>query len=294
MRLISLLVLAGLGAFALWLWGFGGMADLSRWAASEQREAQNGLAQALRGLKTGEPGAWLTLMGLCGAYGFFHAAGPGHGKIVIGGYGAATQVPLGRLVGLSLAASLAQAMTAIVLVALGAWVFTLGRQQMTGLAEEILAPVSYAAIGLVGVWLAIRGIRRAARQMVHDLHHDADCGCGHAHGPTPEQAASATSWRSALAVIGSVAVRPCTGAIFVLILCFGLGIPWAGIAGALVMGLGTASVTVLVAGASVALRGAWRTQWASGPGALRAMAALEILAGGFVALVALGLFLRVI
>lgn len=287
-------------AALLWLFGFGGMSDISVWAAAQQRETQNALAQGLRAVRAGEPGAWMALMGLCAAYGFFHAAGPGHGKLVIGGYGAAERVTAWRLSGLALASSIAQALAAILLVALGAFVLGWGRAEMTDTADKVLAPASYGAIALVGLWLAVRGARRvwSSRTHAHVHAHAVDehgtCHtCGHAHGPSVDQAASVTSWRDAAAIVGSIAIRPCTGAVFLLILCFGLGIPWAGIAGALVMGLGTASVTVLVAIAAVSAR-ASALSGLSGAGAARAMALVEVVAGGLIALVAVTLLLPLI
>lgn len=285
----------------VWLFGFGGMADLSRWATAGQREAQTALAGGLRAVRAGEPGAWLALMGLCATYGFFHAAGPGHGKLVIGGYGAAARITAWRLSLLAVLSSLAQALAAILLVSLGAWVLGWGRVEMTHTAEQILAPASYIAIALVGVWLALRGLRRAwriAHQPVlahaHGHSHNADDGvcetCGHAHGPTVDQVEGMTGWRDAAAIIGSIAIRPCTGAVFLLILCFALGIPAAGIAGAIVMGLGTASVTVLVALAAVGARQSFLQSW-SGTAALRATAMVEVAAGALIALIATALAL---
>lgn len=289
MQFLRIGVLLAGAAALVWLFGFGGVADLSQWATAQQRDTQNALAQGLRAVRAGQPGAWATLMGLCAAYGFFHAVGPGHGKLVIGGYGAAAHVTAWRLSALAITSSLAQALAAILLVAAGAFVLGWSRTQMTDAADHVLAPASFMAIALVGAWLVVRGLRRAWTLPKHVIDDDGHCHtCGHAHGPTVDQAASLTSTRDAVAIIAAVAIRPCTGAVFLLILCFALGIPLAGIAGAIVMGLGTASVTVLVAVAAVGTRQS-ALAGLSGSGAVRAMALIEVVAGGLIALVATAL-----
>ena len=78
-----------------------------------------------------------------------------------------------------------------------------------------------------------------------------------------------------------------------MILCFGFGIPWAGIAGALVMGIGTASVTILVAIASVSLRESALAPL-QGQSMVRAMAAIEMMAGAGVAVIALSIAVRLL
>lgn len=286
-------ILAAFGALAFWLWALGGADQIMRMAADAQRDVQNAMAAALRGLRAGDAGALATLWGLCFAYGFVHAAGPGHGKLVIGGYGAGTRVPARRLAGLALGASLAQALTAVMLVYAAVFVFGWGREQMTGVADDVLAPLSYALIGAVGLWLVLRGLRHLRPR--HDHAHEGDgavcASCGHAHGPTLEQAETVRSWRDAAVVIGTIAVRPCTGALFLLILTWRLGIDWAGIIGAFVMGLGTASITVMVAFAAVGLRES-ALQLVQHGAIARTLAWAEILAGAIVVLLASQLVLR--
>ena len=287
MRALNLGMLIAAGGLLLWLFGLGGMDLISHWAALQQRAAQTALAAGLRAVRAGEPGAWITLMGVCASYGFFHAAGPGHGKLLIGGYGAAARVTALRLSTLAVISSLAQALTAIVLVGAGAVVLGWSRARMTDTAEQVLAPASYGAIAMVGLWLAWRGLRRVRSvRAAAPVAEDGTChSCGHAHGPSVDQVADLTSWRDAVVIVVSVAMRPCTGAVFLLILCFGLGIPLAGIVGAMVMGLGTASVTVLVAILAVGTRRSALAGW-SGSGAVRAIALIEIVAGAVIAVIA--------
>ena len=282
MRWVSAGFAVSLAGLAIWLWGYGGADALSRWAAEGQRDVQQTMAGYLRGLKRGETGAFLSLMGLCFAYGFFHAAGPGHGKLVIGGYGVAAKVSALRLSVLALASSLAQAGTAVLLVGAGFLAFGWGREQMSVAADQWLAPLSTGAIALVGLWLAWRGIKALRSAPASEV-----CArCGHSHGPTPQQAAEVNSLRDALAVIGVVAIRPCTGALFLLIITWSMGIFAAGIAGALVMGLGTARVTVLVALASVSLRSGILTWITSSGQVFTASMVLQITIGLGIAAIA--------
>ncbi|KGM87220.1 ABC-type uncharacterized transport system, permease component [Roseovarius mucosus DSM 17069] len=287
--ILSLAALA-LAALVIWLWGFGGATQVAAWARTGQADTQQAMARLLRALRAGEPGTLAGLMGLCFAYGFFHAAGPGHGKLLIGGYGMAARVSALRLSLLALASSFAQAAAAVLLVYAGIFVFDLTRQHMTDLAEDIMAPASFAAIALVGLWLAIRGLRRWRQNRPvpphHNHHHhdhDAPCAsCGHKHGPTLAEAEAVTTWRDAAALIGAVAIRPCTGALFLLILTWRMGLDLAGILGAFAMGLGTASVTLAVALASVTLREGALARLATGDTA-RALPLFEIAAGVIIA-----------
>lgn len=298
---LSLAALA-FAALVIWLWGFGGAGQVSAWARAGQAETQQAMARLLRALRAGEPGALAGLMGLCFAYGFFHAAGPGHGKLLIGGYGMAARVSAWRLSFLALASSFAQAAAAVLLVYTGVFVFDLTRQHMTDLAEDIMAPASFAAIALVGLWLAFRGLRRWRKTRAthdhhhHDHHHDHDtpcASCGHKHGPTLAEAEAVTGWRDAAALIGAVAIRPCTGALFLLILTWRMDLDLAGIMGAFAMGLGTASVTLAVAIASVTLREGALARLATGDTA-RALPLFEIAAGVTIAALSTHLMLSVL
>ncbi len=294
--IIPLVLAAGL---MIWLWASGGFDGIAAWAAGEQRAFQNEMAQALRSIRAGQPGAIILLMSLCFAYGFFHAIGPGHGKVLIGGYGLARDVPWMRLSLISLASSLGQAVTAVALVYAGVWVFNLTRERMIGVTEGVLAPASYAAIGLIGLWLIWRGARkvRAAVAETHDHdhhhhHHDTCSECGHKHGPSLDDLEQATNPREVLSLIAGIAMRPCTGALFVLIITWQMGIGMIGVAGAFAMALGTATVTIAVGLTALGFRGGLLGSISDHPLAQRVVPVVEITAGLLVASIATGLLLR--
>ncbi len=146
------LVLAG-------LWLSGGFAGLMASVEGWQRQAQEALAGAVRALRGGEPGAWGALLGVCFTYGVLHAAGPGHGKALIGAYGVARRVPVLRLSVLALVSALAQAAVAVALVYALVAVLGLTRDAATGLAEGAVPAFGNALIAGLGLWLVWRGVR---------------------------------------------------------------------------------------------------------------------------------------
>ncbi|MBL9049552.1 MAG: hypothetical protein JNK19_05520 [Tabrizicola sp.] len=316
------LTYGGLALFALVvvLWLAGALEGAQAWLQAAQRATQDQLAGAIRALRGGEQGALAAFWALCFGYGVLHAAGPGHGKLVIGGYGVARRVPVGRLAGLALISSLAQAAVAVGLVY--ALVALLGRTRLAveGAAERWVTPLGHAMIAGLGLWLIWRGLSTLRRrgwsgQGGHDhdpdhdhAHHDHghshhahgphdhgphDHGpqCNHAHGPTLEAVERLTGWRDALALVVGIALRPCSGALFVLILTWQLGIALAGVIGAFVMGLGTALVTVAAAVLSVwAREGAFAGLGGGRVG--RVMPWLELAVGAVIATAALGLLVE--
>ena len=114
MRVILGLLTIGLLAAVVYI-GLN-LTGVATWAAEAQRGFQNVMAGAIRGLKAGDPGALLALLGAAGAYGFVHALGPGHGKYLVGGVGLGSSITPTRLVSIAFASSIAQSLWAIVLV----------------------------------------------------------------------------------------------------------------------------------------------------------------------------------
>jgi nickel/cobalt transporter (NicO) family protein len=89
-------------------------------------------------------------------------------------------------------------------------------------------------------------------------HEDDVLPWGHAHGPEPEELAGPGGWRRGLSAIVAVGLRPCSGAIIVLVFALAQGLFWAGVVSTFVMGLGTAitvaAIATLAVGARVAAK----------------------------------------
>lgn len=300
MRRAFLIVPAILLVGLVWLVASGADARVAQWAAERQHDFQNHLAGALRALRAGQPGAVGAMIGLCFLYGVVHAVGPGHGKMLIGGYGVGRRVPLARLSAIAIAASLGQAVTALAIFGVGFFALGWTRVQTIDVVERNLAPASSIAIALIGSWLVFRGVRRAwrsrpaASQGAHeDRHHDHICDhCGHRHGPSLADVEAVEGPRDAIALIGSIAIRPCSGALLLLVLTWHMGILAAGIGGTFAMSLGTGLVTVAVAIAAVTAReSAFRSFSLDGLNS-RVFPLVQILAGLVIALVGLRMLIR--
>jgi nickel/cobalt transporter (NicO) family protein len=109
-------------------------------------------------------------------------------------------------------------------------------------------------------------------------HEDASA-WGHAHAPEPEELAGPGGWTRGLSTIVAVGLRPCSGAILVLVFALAQGLFWTGVVSAFVMGIGTAITVAVIASIAVGAR-AWAQHIAearSGYGML-AMRGIEVAA----------------
>ncbi|MEP0518805.1 MAG: nickel/cobalt transporter [Hyphomicrobiales bacterium] len=240
-------------------------ADFFRWVIAQQSAFYQQLTGSVREMKETGSAFW-TLISLSFLYGVFHAAGPGHGKVVMSSYVLANHETARRGALLCLLSSLLQAMVAIVLIGILAIVFN-ATSLVISETTKLLETASYALIVVLGVLLTIRAARALmpAKSLHHhhshehhghshsdDHHHHHDhhdeCGCGHAHAPSPEMVNKAAGGvKAAFAAILSVGLRPCTGALIVLVFALAQGLFWAGVLSALAMGVGTAiTVTTLM------------------------------------------------
>ncbi len=94
----------------------------------------------------------------------------------------------------------------------------------------------------------------------HQHHHDHDHddeghAWGHAHAPEPSELTGRHWLRKGLAAVVAVGLRPCSGAIIVLVFALAQGLFWVGVASTFVMGIGTAITVSVIATLAVMARG---------------------------------------
>ncbi|HEX5517417.1 MAG TPA: nickel/cobalt transporter [Pseudolabrys sp.] len=243
------------------------------WILAKQAEFYRMLSGLIRAAKADGSAAY-TLLGISFLYGVFHAAGPGHGKAVISSYLVANNETWRRGIVLSFASAILQAFTAIAVVGVAA-VFLGATAKAMGNTVRVIEIVSYALILLIGLRLLwVKG--RAFLQVLgggkghhhhghehghhhhhaHDHEHEQEASAwGHGHAPEPSELAGAHWLKRGLTAIVAVGLRPCSGAIIVLVFALAQGLFWIGVASTFVMGLGTAITVAAIATLAVGARG---------------------------------------
>lgn len=250
------------------------------WAAEKQRDAQEAMARALQAVRAQEPAALISLCFATASYGFIHALGPGHGKVVLGGAALASGATLRRMSMLTITASLAQACSAIAMVGVFAAIFAIGSRQLGLFADDWLAPLSTLAIAAMGFYLIVRGVGMWRRSTAKP--------CCHGHGPSVQQTQSLSGFRDAAFLVVSIALRPCTGAIFVMVIALRFDVFWVGCLAVIAMGLGTAGFNLLVAWSGVAARRFGGFASRNAQEAQRVSAQLHLLGGLIICATSLG------
>lgn len=254
---------------------------IAGWLLQKQAEFHRALTLALQKAAR-DTGALFTLIGLAFGYGVVHAIGPGHGKAVISGYIVANETALKRGIALSFAAAAVQALIALVVV-IGV------ASLLGGSARDIdntifnIERIGFAIILAMGLWL----IWRKGRALLGFT--PAEAACQHDHGPSPAVFQRGSRASLALAAIGA-GIRPCTGAIILLVFALSQRLYGLGAASVIAMAIGTAIGTSLFA--LLAVKAKHFALWlASGRShfALRVQLGLETLAGALLALIGLAL-----
>lgn len=305
------------------------MGGVLGWIFAKQAEFYRQFSSLIRAAKADGSAAW-SLFGLSFLYGIFHAAGPGHGKAVISSYIVANHETWMRGVILSFASALLQALVAVAVVGIAAALLSATAATMGRAVNviEIVSYSLIILIGMRLLWVKGRAFlallqtlhRPAAvgaavtprhhdhppyhdhahdhnddhahHEHVHHHHHahEEAAAWGHAHAPEPEELAGPGGWKRGVSAIVAVGLRPCSGAILVLVFALAQGLFWTGVVSTFIMAVGTAITVALIASIAVAAR-TWAQHAAEArPGyGMLAMRGIEV--GAAVVIIAFGALL---
>jgi len=283
-----------------------------------QKEMHTLLAKHIQQVaKSPDTYGW-SLIGLSFTYGAFHAIGPGHGKAVIVTYLSTQKETIKSGIFISLIAALLQSLIAIALISILVMIMSLKFTDVKAVGEEITL-ASYLLVSLLGAFVSLRSIRKlyehyAANKKEHlgvlklpktkptnfvtaienhtdKVHssHPHQCNCNHAHAPKSDQSIFQTCM-----VILSMGLRPCSGALVVLIYAQLVSAYQYGIVATLAMGLGTGLSISLIALASIYAR-KWLEHIYDRPKLIRwnlqsAPIYLSLAGGTFLVIIGWGLF----
>lgn len=264
------------------------------WIAAQQAAFYRLLVGTLSEMKANGSAAWM-LIGISFLYGVFHAAGPGHGKAVIASYLLASRETVHKGIVIAFAAALMQGLVAIAMVLTGVLILGTTAMGMTSFVNwlEIFSFGLVAAMGASLLWAKATG-----RGHLHCGACHADSGDGsdhqHTHGPchapAPGAIAGAFTLTRAWSAVLAVGIRPCTGAIIVLVFAMSQQLYAAGLMSVLAISLGTAiTVSVLVVLTLSAKAAALRYAHSGSRAVERAVYGIELLAAMFITLLGLTL-----
>ena len=218
--------------------------SIASWGFALQRKLTGELREQLAVMK--ETGSWEPAAAIILAaflYGVFHAVGPGHGKVVIGGWFATRRARIAHGLAASLIAAMVQAGSAIAAVGILAGFLSLAPRAVTAGAAwlEVGSFAMIAIIGALMTWRILTG-KGCGQDHGHHHHHGGTC-CGHHHQEPGDQR---TERNALFAMAAAVGFRPCSGAILVLLFCFANGMILIGVLATLAMGVGVAMTVAAI------------------------------------------------
>jgi len=233
------------------------------WIFAQQASFYDQLRNTIKAATKDGSAAW-GLITISFLYGIFHAAGPGHGKAVIASYMLADNATWKRGALLAAISAFVQASVAVAFVGIAVLVFGTTARNMN-IAANVIEIVAYSLIVLLGLYLfwkkgaafvaALRG-----KPDAHDHHHAHHHGHGHAHhhdhahdhhghshGPEPAELKGDDWFRRGMIAAIAAGLRPCSGAILVLVFALAQGIFLIGVLSTFAMGAGVAITVTAIA-----------------------------------------------
>lgn len=209
--------------------------------AAWQRDIYQQLATMLYQSGQADKSLIIYFLGFSFIYGLLHSLGPGHGKFIVSSYLLTHPSRYKSSLYLTVYSAFLQAITAIVLVSLGKYLFA---QSMRVINEQAYAVSSYSFYFIIAVGIYML-LQITYFSLKGEKHKAGQCGC--CPSVPIESHSKNIPYSHSISMGMSIGLRPCSGALMVLLLASSLQLYWLGVASALAMALGTAVTTSLLA-----------------------------------------------
>ncbi|RKS85185.1 ABC-type nickel/cobalt efflux system permease component RcnA [Orbus hercynius] len=260
LTVILLVIIIIASAFAVYYYWFELITVAQQW----QRYFHQQLVQFLLRTKQAPWDTGWLLVCFSLLYGILHSAGPGHGKVIITTYLATQKRHFKKCLLITVLSAILQGIVAIALITILLMMLNLSTKYLT-IGEYQLERASYLVIMFVGVFLCYKAIKKLVQQLFSRHHskitinsinplqsaehqHQLNCDCcGHQHIPAATDIEHKKGWLGDLGIILAIGIRPCSGALLMLIFAYTLGVYHWGIIATLAMSIGTALTTSLIA-----------------------------------------------
>lgn len=245
--------------------------DIIQMTAHLQQRYSNKISQLLQEIDNTPLKSGSILILIAFLYGVIHAVGPGHGKAIIATYVATHPQKLKKSLCLTLLGSLLQGIVAILIVSVVILILNLSRSYLQ-LTEHWLEKLSFVLIMMIGLTLIFKAFKqfkkisktKQVQRMniinsftsfsnsdlkhfavtksplsFHSNHtHSINCDCGHKH-TLDEQEVDKKGFALCFIVL-SIGMRPCSGALSLLMFAYLLNLYSWGVLAVLMMSIGTA------------------------------------------------------
>ncbi|SON52623.1 nickel/cobalt transporter [Vibrio tapetis] len=204
-----------------------------------QRDLNSQLSDLLYDIQENKSHAWSTFIVVSFGYGILHSMGPGHGKVIVATYLMTQPSNAKSSLYITVLSSILQAVVAIALVTTLLAVFQSSMREIHSHAEVVMK-LSYFCVALLGFTLCYKALRKL-------VFVKREKGLQQQASNTQNGSCTDSSYREKAAIILAIGLRPCTGAIMILLFANMVGLYWVGIVSALIMAIGTCITTSCIA-----------------------------------------------
>jgi ABC-type nickel/cobalt efflux system permease component RcnA len=195
----------------------------------------------------------LVLLAVSFAYGFIHASGPGHGKMLVASYFGSNDKSYKKAIFIAFGIAIVHTFSALILTIFAYFVLNSIFSLALSNATAMITRLSGVAIISIGIYFLHTKIKhyRMQHKIKWSLAPQSSCSCASC------KSANSTDWMLVL----SAGIVPCPGTVTVFLFSISLGLFYIGFLSAVAMSLGMGLVIAMTAILSTKFRNATKSRF---------------------------------